>query len=132
MVEKIDFEIVSPEKLLFSEPVEMVVVPGIEGDLGVLPAHSPLIAIVRPGVIEVYQEGSVKHKIFVAGGFCEIDPKRCTVMASEAMHIGDIDKSEALRRETEANKLEPASDVDLFKVEKERRIAHALVVAVSN
>ena len=64
----IDFELVSPAQLLVSEPVDMVVVPGSEGDIGVLPGHSPLIASLRPGVIEIYKAGSVEDHIFVGGG----------------------------------------------------------------
>ena len=59
MADKVQFELVSPEKLLLSEPVEMVVVPGVEGDFGVLPGHAPLVSTVRPGVIAVFAEGKV-------------------------------------------------------------------------
>ena len=62
----IEFELVSPAKLLISEPVEMVVVPGAEGDIGVLPGHSPLIATVRPGIIDIHDGGKVRDRIFVA------------------------------------------------------------------
>ncbi len=71
MADTIDFELVSPDRLVKSQPVEMVVVPGAEGDLGVLPGHSPLIAEVRPGVIDIHEGGKVGERIFIAGGFCE-------------------------------------------------------------
>lgn len=91
--ETIAFELVSPERLLLSEPVEMVVVPGEEGDFGVLPQHAPLIAMVRPGVIKVYQNNAVKERIFVAGGFAEVTPERCTVLAEEAERLDEIDRA---------------------------------------
>ncbi len=78
----VEFELVSPERLLKSEPVEMVVVPGAEGDFGVLPGHSMLIATVRPGVIDIHEGGQVRESIFVAGGFAEVSPERCTVAIS--------------------------------------------------
>lgn len=92
--DKVEFELVSPERLLLSEPVEMVVVPGEEGDFGVLPKHAPLISLVRPGVIQVYEGSQVKERIFVAGGFAEVTPARCTVLAEQAVPVADIDRSE--------------------------------------
>jgi len=89
--DKIAFELVSPERLLVSEPVDMVVVPGAEGDFGVLPRHAPLISTLRPGVIRVFAGREVKERIFVAGGFAEVTAERCTVLAEEAVPVGDID-----------------------------------------
>ena len=94
MTDHVDFELVSPERLLFSRGVDMVVVPGAEGDFGVLPRHSPLISAIRPGVIKVYEQGQVTETIFVADGFAEVTPSRCTVLAEEAMPVGDIDRAE--------------------------------------
>ncbi len=91
--EKVEFELVSPERLLLSEAVDMVVVPGAEGDFGVLPRHSLLISAVRPGVIQVHDGGSVKESIFVAGGFCEVTGERCTVLAEEAVPVGELDRT---------------------------------------
>ena len=68
---KVEFELVSPERLLVAQPVDMVVVPGGDGDFGVLPGHAPLISTVRPGVIEIYEGNAVSDRIFVAGGFAE-------------------------------------------------------------
>ena len=91
--DKVEFELVSPEKLLLSRKVDMVVVPGAEGDMGVLPQHSPAITTVRPGTIVVYEGGAVTNRIFIAGGFAEVSDNRCTVLAEEAMPIEDIDKN---------------------------------------
>ena len=91
--DKVEFELVSPEKLLLSRKVDMVVVPGAEGDMGVLPQHSPAITTVRPGTIVVYEGGAVTDRIFIAGGFAEVSDNRCTVLAEEAMPVEDIDKN---------------------------------------
>ena len=130
MADTVEFELVSPAKLLKSELVEMVVVPGAEGDLGVLPGHSALIATVRPGVIDIHEGGSVKERIFVAGGFCEISPERCTVLAEEAIEISAIDKVVAQKRLEDATTAwKNADDANKAKAEAERRIAEAMVAA---
>ena len=77
-------ELVMPERELLATEADMVVVPGTEGDFGVLPGHAPLISTVRPGVLEVYQGDKVEQRFFVAGGFAEVTPERCTVLADEA------------------------------------------------
>jgi F-type H+-transporting ATPase subunit epsilon len=94
MAERVEFELVSPERLLLSEPVEMVVVPGVEGDFGVLPGHAPMISTVRPGVISIHEGGTVQTRIFVAGGFAEVTPERCTVLAESAVPLAEIDRAE--------------------------------------
>lgn len=130
MADTVDFELVSPQKLLKSEPVEMVVVPGAEGDLGVLPGHSPLIATVRPGVIGIHEGGKVKERIFVAGGFCEVSPERCTVLAEEAVPVAELDKTAAESRLQAARTAEAEADEDgKAKAEAERRAAEAMVAA---
>ncbi len=93
MADKVEFELVSPERLLLSRAVEMVVVPGEEGDFGVLPGHAPLISAVRPGVIEVYEGDKVTDRIFVAGGFAEVTSQRCTVLAEVAVPVAEIDRA---------------------------------------
>jgi F-type H+-transporting ATPase subunit epsilon len=95
MAETLKFELVSPERLLLSEDVEMVVVPGVEGNFGALPRHAPLLSLVRPGVIDVYQtrQGGISQRIFVAGGYAEVTPERCTVLATDAMPIAEIDRA---------------------------------------
>jgi F-type H+-transporting ATPase subunit epsilon len=71
----------------------MVVVPGAEGDIGVLPGHAPLISNVRPGIIAVFENNKVAQRIFVAGGFAEVTPERCTVLAEAATMLEDIDRA---------------------------------------
>ena len=98
MADNVDFELVSPERLLLSVPVEMVVVPGAEGDFGVLVGHAPMITGVRTGVISTYDGGRVDRRIFVAGGFAEVTPERCTVLAEEAVLLDDADRAAAEAR----------------------------------
>jgi len=95
---KVIFELVSPEKLLLSRPVDMVVVPGSEGDFGVLPRHAPVISTVRPGVIEVHEGGKVSERIFVGGGFAEVTGERCTVLADQAIPVDELDRQSAERQ----------------------------------
>jgi F-type H+-transporting ATPase subunit epsilon len=87
----VQFELVSPEKLLLSEAVDMVVVPGTEGNFGVLAGHSLLISTVRPGVIDVYEGNQISERIFVSGGFAEVTAERCTVLADEAVPLSALD-----------------------------------------
>ncbi|KPF62365.1 ATP synthase F0F1 subunit epsilon [alpha proteobacterium AAP81b] len=87
------FELVSPERLLASAEVAMVVVPGSEGDFGVLPGHAPLMSTIRPGAIAIYDTDgpAPSRRIFVDGGFAEVTPAGLTILAEAAMPVGDID-----------------------------------------
>jgi len=98
MADKVNFELVSPERLLVSDRFDMVVIPGGEGDFGVLPRHSPLIATIRPGVIDIHDGGRIAHQVFVGGGVAEVLPDRCTVLAEEAVMVADIDSGEVEER----------------------------------
>lgn len=91
MAETTQFELVSPERLVLSRAVEMVVVPGTEGYFGVLPRHAPMISTLDAGVIDIHEGGSVVDRIFVAGGFAEVTEERCTVLAENAVPLSEID-----------------------------------------
>jgi F-type H+-transporting ATPase subunit epsilon len=95
MADQVKFELVSPEKLLLSTAVDSVVIPGAEGDFGVLPGHSRLISTIRPGVITVFQGGRAADRIFVEGGFAEVTPESCTVLAEHATPVADISREYA-------------------------------------
>lgn len=94
MAEQVEFELVTPEKLLLSENVDMVVIPGGEGDFGVLPGHSPMISTVRPGVVNIYEKDKISQSIFVSGGFAEVGAERCTLLAEKALNVDDIDRNQ--------------------------------------
>jgi F-type H+-transporting ATPase subunit epsilon len=100
----LDLEIVSPERLLLSRPVEMVVIPAAEGEMGVLAQHSPMIVLLRGGTIRIYEGNQVREQLYVAGGFAEITPERCTVLANEAVPVAEVSRAEADRRLAAAEK----------------------------
>ena len=91
-------EIVSPEKLLLSRSVDMVVIPAAEGDMGVLEGHSPMIVTLRGGAIAIYEGDRVADQLFVSGGFAEVTGERCTVLATEVLALGDVSKAEGEKR----------------------------------
>jgi F-type H+-transporting ATPase subunit epsilon len=93
MADRVQFELVTPERLVLSEMVEMVVVPGTEGNFGVLPGHAPLISSVRPGMIEIYEGQTVTRQIFVVSGIAEVTPEGCTVLADEAVSPDTLDRT---------------------------------------
>ena len=93
MADRVQFELVTPERLVVSEMVEMVVVPGTEGNFGVLPGHSPLISTIRPGMIDIYEtRPTISGRIFIVSGIAEVTPERCTVLAEEAMDPATLDR----------------------------------------
>jgi F-type H+-transporting ATPase subunit epsilon len=94
----VDLEIVSPEKLLLARPVEMVVIPAYEGEMGVMVNHSPMIVLLRGGTVRLYNEGQVIEQLFVTGGFAEVTPTRVTVLAEEAMPLTAVSRAEGQRR----------------------------------
>lgn len=106
------FELVSPERVLLLEDAEHVVVPGAEGDFGVLVGHAPVISTLRPGVLEVDLPGK-KRRVFVKGGFAEVEPDRLTILAERAIDVEELTGSR-LTSEIEAAEaeLEDAKDDD--------------------
>jgi F-type H+-transporting ATPase subunit epsilon len=129
------FELVSPERLFFSQPVEMVVVPGTEGDFAAMPGRMPAIATVRPGVIVIFEDGKPKERIFVAGGFAEMNEESCTVLAEEAELVSDLSLQEAESRlagATEAyGNILTASESEKAAIETELAVATARVAAAN-
>jgi F-type H+-transporting ATPase subunit epsilon len=91
------FDLVSPERLLFSGEVNQVDIPGLEGDFGVLAGHAPLFSSIRPGIMTVHREGGAL-RIVVHGGFTEVNPEGLTVLADMAVPIEDFDR-DVLARE---------------------------------
>jgi F-type H+-transporting ATPase subunit epsilon len=126
---KVAFELVAPERLLASELADMVVAPGAEGDFGVLPQHSPFMSLLRPGVIEVYDGGAIRQRIFVGGGFAEVNERGCIVLAEEALPVEDIELDKARQRLTNAQEglAAATNDVDRARFEREIAIAEAQI-----
>jgi F-type H+-transporting ATPase subunit epsilon len=111
-----DLELVSPEKLLLSRPVEMAIIPAAEGDMGILPGHSPMIVALKGGVIEVRGGGKPTERLFVAGGFAEITPTRVTVLADEATPVDQLSRADATARVKDAEAAYEAAANDVPEV----------------
>jgi F-type H+-transporting ATPase subunit epsilon len=109
------FELVSPEKLLFSGEVQQVDVPGVEGDFGVLADHAPMVTTLRPGVLTVYT-GSGSQRIVVLGGFAEVSKEGLTVLAESAEAVEDIDHGMIANRiedlQNRITKTDPGFELD--------------------
>ncbi len=124
MADKISFDLVSPERLLLSEQVDMVTVPGREGDFGVLAGHMPLISSLRPGVIDVKGDGDARY--FVLGGFAEVTPSKLTVLAEDVRPMAEIDaaaldqciknaEEDVLHAKTETDRAKAVESLDHLK-----------------
>jgi F-type H+-transporting ATPase subunit epsilon len=115
------FDLVSPEKLLFSGEVEQVDLPGSEGDFGVLAGHAPIIATLRPGILVIYGE-SGPSRIVVNGGFAEVSPAGLTVLAELAVPVDEFDAT-ALAGVIKDTEEDVADETDDWKRDK---LAHKL------
>ena len=126
------FELASPEELLVSTSVDMVVVPGVEGDFGVLPGHAPFISAVRPGVIDIYQGEKIERRLFVSDGFAEVNERRCTVLSSEAYPLEELEREEVVERlrESEDELRDAETDDEREAAEKDIAICEAMLVAL--
>ena len=102
MAQSFKFELVSPERLLVSEDVESVVIPGAEGEMTVMAEHAPVMTTVKPGVVTVKPASGSEERYVVFGGFADILPSGCTLLAESATHVNDIDRKEIQRRIQEA------------------------------
>ena len=114
MAETTLFELVSPERLIMSKDVTMVVVPGSEGLFGVLPRHTSMLSALAPGVVDVYEEEVITERLFVVNGFAEVTADRCTVLAEDVIPIEDLNPDE-LEEKIEEMRVEVrnANDIDV-------------------
>ena len=94
MAETTLFELVSPERLIISKDVSMVVVPGTEGLFGVLPRHTSMLSALAPGVIDIYEEDVITDRVFVINGFAEVTGERCTVLAEDVIPVDKLNPEE--------------------------------------
>ena len=126
-------EIVSPDRLLLSQPVDMAVIPAAEGEMGVLPGHSPMIVLLRGGTITLHEGGQPTARLYVSGGFAEITPDRCTVLADEAVPVAEVSRAEGERRleaakqaVADANRLDiPAIDAAMARMQSAQAMIDA-------
>ena len=125
---KLSFRLVMPERELLATEADMVVVPGSEGDFGVLHGHAPLISTVRPGVLEVIQGNKVDRRFIVVGGFAEVTPERCTVLADEATPFEEVTPEQLAERERAAERdlMDAATDAERAAAQKDLAVAKDL------
>jgi F-type H+-transporting ATPase subunit epsilon len=113
MADSFKFELVSPERLLISEDVESVIIPGTEGEMTVMANHAPVMSTVKPGIVTVKPVSGSEQQYAVFGGFADILPETCTVLAESAVHVDDLDREDLQRRIEEAkHQAEHAEDLD--------------------
>ncbi|WP_419815760.1 F0F1 ATP synthase subunit epsilon [Glacieibacterium sp.] len=125
MADTLHFELVSPERLLRSADVYMVVVPGTEGDFGVLVGHAPFMSTIRPGAISVYPNGmnDVPERIFIDGGFAEVGANGLTILAESAVPVSELDVEAAATGLAEAREMLRAATSEIETKQAEKRIA---------
>ncbi len=111
MASKITFDLVSPEKLLLSQAVDMVTIPGTEGYMGVLAGHAPVVSTLRAGMIDILNDG-VDTRFFIRGGFAEISAAKITVLADEAIPMTELDVAVLEQRLRDAQDDEIAAKTD--------------------
>ena len=125
---KVSFRLVMPERELLATEADMVVVPGREGDFGVLHGHAPLISTVRPGVLEVLQGNKVEQRFLVVGGIAEVTSERCTVLADEAEPFEQVTAEQLADRERLAQEelTDAATDAERATAQKNLVVAKDL------
>ena len=114
MAETTLFELVSPERLIMSKDVSMVVVPGSEGLFGVLPRHTSMLSALAPGAVDIYEEEVITERLFVVNGFAEVTADRCTVLAEDVIPIENLNPDELEEKiEEMRGQVRNASDTDV-------------------
>lgn len=129
-----NFELVSPEAKLVSEPVRLAVIPGMEGEMGVGAGHAAFVVALKPGVVELFKPGSDQsQRIFITGGFADVTGKSCIVLAEEAVNVSSLNQSEAEQQLSDLNEdLGAAKDpVEKSRVERKITVAKAKIQAIT-
>jgi F-type H+-transporting ATPase subunit epsilon len=121
-------DIVTAERLVFSDDADIVMVPGVEGEMGILPHHEPIMTMIQPGEILV-RHGSEEHSLAVSGGFLEVTPDHITILADAAERADEIDiaRAEAAKKRAEENLTRTAAEVDTANAEASLRRALARI-----
>lgn len=124
MADSFKFELVSPERLLVSEDVTEVVVPGTEGEMTVMASHAPVMTNVKPGVVSVKTAAGSEERYVVFGGFADILPETLTLLAESAVSVADIDREDLAQRIKDAR--EDVSDAkdDATRAQANEQLAH--------
>ena len=103
MAEAFQFDLVSPERLLVSQQVESVVIPGAEGEMTVMARHAPVMTTIKPGLVTVQPADGGQERYVVFGGFADIVPTGCTLLAESAVPVREIDRDDLARRIKDAS-----------------------------
>ena len=123
----ISFDLVSPENLIFNDEVGMIIVPGKDGDFGVLPGHSKVMSSLRPGRVMVYGEDkNLLKAFFVSGGFAEVNPEKCIVLAESVDEINELEKG------TIENEVQVLEGQESVSSKEQLNIAKAKIDALSS
>ncbi|MBL8584859.1 MAG: F0F1 ATP synthase subunit epsilon [Rhizobiaceae bacterium] len=125
MAEAFQFELVSPERLLFSKQVESVVIPGSEGEMTVMANHAPVMTTIKPGIVTVTPVGGAAERYVVFGGFADILPSGCTLLAESATPVASLDRADIARR-IEAARHEMSEAKDDHSRTKAEQFLHQL------
>jgi F-type H+-transporting ATPase subunit epsilon len=122
------FDLVSPERMLFSGEVEQVDVPGAEGDFGVLAQHAPLVSMLRPGILTVFRASEAPLRVVVGGGFAEVSPAGLTILAELAVPVDDFDRAQlaAQIKDAEEDVADATDDAARDKLRLKLAQLHAL------
>jgi F-type H+-transporting ATPase subunit epsilon len=132
-VPTIQVDVVSAEEQIYSGEAEFVVLPGIEGELGVYPRHTPLFTAIRPGAVRIKLPGDTRDEfVFVQGGFLEVQPNRVTVLADTAIRAADLDEAKALEamRDAEEALRNRGSAGNIASAQAELAAAAAQIAAI--
>ncbi|HJO69304.1 MAG TPA: ATP synthase F1 subunit epsilon [Rhodospirillales bacterium] len=129
MADKVLVELVTPVEVVLAREVDMVVVPGGDGDFGILPGHAPLLSTLRPGVVDIYEAGAISDSVFVADGFAEATEARVTILAEEALTMSEATAEEADARLKEARRRLDEAEDDAGRAAGERALGAAEALA---
>ncbi len=124
MAETFKFELVSPERLLVSEQAIAVVIPGTDGEMTVMAGHAPLMTTVKPGVVKVQLASGTEDRYVVFGGFADVLPEGCTLLAESAVAVKDLDRDDLARRIKDAREDVADAKDDISRSKAEQFLAH--------
>ena len=124
MADKVHFELVSPERLLVSDDVEQVLVPGAEGDMTVLAYHAPVLTTLRPGLLDIGFPGGEHRRFFIKGGFAEIGPSGLTVLAETAVDVVELDADQLAQAVKDAEEDVADTTDDMIRDRAQTKLDH--------
>ncbi len=128
MTDKLELEIIVPDKILAKSMVSQAVVPGADGDFGVLPHHAPLLSSLRPGVLTIFQGDQASEMLFLHGGFAAIENNRCTILADNATPVTELKRDKIVSTiENLSQELRSADSIKEVQLRRDIQIAQAML-----